>query len=154
MRLLSKIRAMSFDRTDLGLRFAGVGLATASIAFAAHMTAESDRAPQINGVEHLAIFAQPTTLAARHARTQGIDYTPIGATPSAASQTRAAPQTTLTGYEVLDVVSGAALIRAPDGRATRVAPGERLAGAGRVLDITRAQGKWLVSTEMGLIRER
>lgn len=147
MRLFSIVREMLVDPAELGLRLSGIGLAAGSIAFAVHMSGQSG-APRINGVEHLAIYAQPNTLADRHARANGIDFTPIGATPIMGSQL------TLAGYQLVEVVSGAALIRGPDGRVRRVVVGERLAGAGRVIKFGRIEGKWLVVTDAGLIRER
>lgn len=141
----------SVDKTELALRFAGVALASGSVAFATHMMGAGDRRPQITGVEHLAIYARPATSKAQRARVdprEKVDFTPVGAIR------KDAPEIVLGDFELIGAAPGAATIRTPQGRVARVAPGARLAGVGAVLSIERRGGKWVVATQAGLIRER
>jgi hypothetical protein len=147
------MRARQFfriDTTDFILRSAGVALAGGSLAFAAHMLGDPNRRPEIVGMEHLAIYAKPARPAPRPetlARAE-IDYTPVGATRGAFSEID------VVGFDLIEAAPGQAVIRTPQGRVTRVAPGARLAGVGAILSIQRRDGKWIVATQAGLIRQR
>lgn len=148
MRVRSFFRV---DATDTALRSVGVALAGGSLAFAAHMLSEPDRKPGIVGLEHLAIYAKPTTSTARRPQTLArgqIDYTPVGATRGVFSEVNVA------GFDLVDAAPGRAVLRTPQGRVTRVAAGERLAGVGEIFSIERRDGKWVVATQAGLIRQR
>lgn len=138
------------DGTDVLLRATGVALAGGSLTFAAHMTADPDRKPQIVGVEHLAIYAKPATSAARRAQLEaraGVDYTPVGSTRSAF------PDSNLVGFDLIEAASGRATIRTPQGRVTRVSSGAKLAGVGEIVSIHQRNGKWVVVTQAGLIQQ-
>lgn len=139
------------DSIEFALRIAGVALAGVSFAFAIHMVRDSNRKPDIAGIEHLAIYAKPIRGApprAQSAQTANIDYTPVGATRGAFLAEN------LVGFELLEAAPGLATIRTPQGRLARVAPGVKLAGVGAILSIDRRQGKWVVATQAGLIRQR
>jgi hypothetical protein len=148
MRLRSIPRA---DPIDAALKFSGVALAGGSLVFALSMMSTPDRTPGINGMEHLAIYAKP----ARHVAIRqpapaapNIDYTPTGSTR------KSLPPSIMIGYEFLEGSPTGALIRLPSGRVMRVAPGQPIAGLGAVTAIRQRQGKWVVVTQAGSIRER
>jgi hypothetical protein len=148
MRLRSHLPV---DRTDAALKFFGVALAGGSLVFASTMMSVPQREPKINGIEHFAIYAKPASHATVHEplrRQANIDYTPVGSTR------KALPPSVMAGYEILEVSHGTALIRLPEGRIMRVAPGERIAGLGGVTSIQQRQGKWIVATPSGAIKER
>jgi len=139
------------DTTEAALRITGVALAGGSVVFAAHMVGRSDRDPQIIGIEHLAIYARPATSASmrpRVARSENIDYTPVS------SIRGGFPTTTLTDFELIEASSVRATIRTPLGRVTQVTPGARLSGIGEVVSIAQRNGKWIVTTQSGIICER
>lgn len=132
--------------SDFILHGAGVALAAGSIAFAAQQLSQSTQ-PQIAGLEHLAIYARPASRIAQPARRErGIDYTPVGATHSHASSAL------LSAYEIVEASNDAALVRLPEGRVQRVAPGSRIAGLGSVTGIRRLGQRWVVITQLGAIR--
>lgn len=138
------------DLSEFALRGAGVGLAAASLVFAIHEASTVVDAPHIAGMEHLAIYARPTTRNAASAVREekpGIDYTPVGST-----RMRAAAGV-LVDYEIVEASAGEALIRLPEGRVQRVTPGSRIAGLGRVLSIRQASRNWVVVTEAGALRQ-
>jgi hypothetical protein len=147
MRFL-KIRPA--EPLDAGLRLVGVSLAGGSLAFAFHMTTAPDRAPEIAGIEHLAIYARPASSTAlqKGRAVRDVDFTPIGSTRSAH------PERILPGYEILEADGQSATIRLPEGRVTRVTSGSRLAGLGAVSSIKQRGGKWAIVTQAGLILER
>lgn len=149
-RHLQFLRRLSLDSSDAGLRLTGLLLATGSCAFAAHMLSEPDRQPEFAGLEHLAIFAMPSTrrLPVETAAGRGaIDYTPIG-TPGGKET-----KILLAGYALLDATAISALIRTPEGAVVRSAPGETLAGGGRILSIHSRGGRWRVVTTRGVIAQ-
>lgn len=139
------------DRTEAMLRVTGVALAGGSVAFAAHMLGKADRDPQFVGLEHLAIYARPTSSAPSRYPPLGsaeIDYTPVGSTR------RNLPETVLGDFELIKASATAATIRTPQGRIARVSPGVKLPGVGEVVSIRRRDNKWVVVTQGGLICER
>jgi hypothetical protein len=147
MRIL---RFMKMDSSDFILRGAGAALAAASLAFAYQELSALNEAPRIAGIEHLAIYARPSSRVAQIEKRDerpGIDYTPVGATR------RRAPGAVLGAYEIIEASPEAALIRLPEGRILRVAPGDRIAGLGDVLSIRQTSEKWIVNTQSGAIRQ-
>jgi hypothetical protein len=139
------------DRIDVALKFAGVALASGSLFFASEMMSVSDQKPKINGIEHFAIYARPARHAAAHEpqkRDANIDFTPVGSTRNAL------PPSIMVGYEILEASRESALIRLPAGRILRVNPGRPIAGLGNVISIQQRQGKWVVATQSGSIRQR
>ncbi len=135
------------DWGEAGLRFAGVVLATSSFAFAAHMNLAPSRQPDINGLEHLAIYAKPASNGARRvANAAGVDYTPVGAT-------HATPAETSSGVEIVAAMPQAAILRTGQ-NLIPVRVGERLGVFGRIRLIEKRDGKWTLVTENGDIRER
>src|SRR3569833_3999761 len=80
---------MASRAVDLALIGGGVATATGAVGFAGYMILAGDHEPHINGMEYLAIFAQPARHAAAGANqpdaTQPdatkVDVSPIGAIP-------------------------------------------------------------------------
>jgi hypothetical protein len=143
-------RFVKLELSEIILRGVGVALAAASFAFAFREASAPKDAPQIAGIEHLAIYAKLAlrgSRAAIRAEKPGIDYTPIGAIP------RGARGAMLGAYEIVDASAESALIRLPEGRVLRVAPGDRIAGLGEVRSIRLSAQKWIVQTEGGAIRQ-
>ncbi len=142
--LISRLKGADFSET--ALRITGVGLAGASLFFAVGMALDPTRAPQISGVEHLAIYSKPATLRARRERWPDIDYAPVGSTRRDGAS--------LQGYEIVEASQESALLRLPDGALKRVAPRARLDNLGAVISIYQRGGMWTVATDKGFIREQ
>jgi hypothetical protein len=144
------MRSNRYERlisSDFMLRGAGVALAAGSLAFAAQQLSRPTQ-PQIAGLEHLAIYARPASRVAQPLRRErAIDYTPIGSTHSHVSGAL------LGAYEIVEASGDSALVRLPEGRIQRVAPGSRIAGLGSVTGIRRSAQGWIVITQSGVIRQ-
>jgi hypothetical protein len=130
------------------LRGVGVALAAGSLAFATREVSRSSTEPDIAGLEHLAIYAKPTSRAPQPRRQdREIDYMPVGVTHSRAASAM------LGAYEVVEASSDAALVRLPEGRVQRVTPGAHIAGLGVVTAIRQSAQKWIVVTQAGIIHD-
>ncbi|QGM97995.1 hypothetical protein [Methylocystis parvus] len=139
------------DFSEVVLRGAGALLAAASSVFAFRELSDSNQSPRIAGMEHLAIYAKPATRASAPPRREdgpGIDYAPVGST-----RKRTSSRATLETYEIVDASPESAVIRLPEGRIIRIAPGSRIAGLGEVLSIRQDSRKWTVVTQSGAISE-
>lgn len=137
------------DVGETGLKLAGLALAAGSVLFAAAMLSDQRGAPQITGIQHLAIYSKPATQLVARQRGKPkvlIDDMPVG------SIGKSRPSAALTGYEILDASSDGALLRLPQGRVLRVSRGARIAGLGSVLAIERQGNEWTLVTEAGVIR--
>jgi hypothetical protein len=143
-------RPRAHDVGETVVRSLGIGMAVASTAFAAYMISDVDRKPEFAGLEHLAIYSRPTILAARRAQTQvadsrsKVDYTPVGSIGDAKNEP------TLSGYALLEMRGGSALIQTPNA-IIRISPGDVVAGLGRITSFERRGEKWVVVTPSGLI---
>jgi hypothetical protein len=74
--------------------------------------------------------------------------------PAAASPARPAGPPVLDGWFVRSVYHGAALIQTRYGGVLEVEPGDNLPGLGRVENIHRQDGRWVVVTSRGMIVAR
>lgn len=161
-----KIGLSAIDRAVVT---SGVLAAIASASFATYMVAIPHR-PMFNGVEHLMIFAQPNRgstqpLIARvpkPADDQGIDFTATGTIPNE-GKAPAPPDYTLPAinpaerilseFTLRGVNGSSAMVEDADG-VYRVEIGSVLpGGGGRVLAIEWRQGRFVVLTTRGIIRE-
>ena len=150
---------LNADLSDSRLGMAGVALAAASTAFALHMISNSDRTPEINGIEHLAIYSRPTrpvraasndiaiSRANKRSDAPEIDYTPVGAIQARSSQF------SLSTLTVVKANAAHVSVRLPDGKVAEFDKGDIIAGAGRILEISSIDGRWAVTTEKGEILE-
>jgi hypothetical protein len=139
--------------TQLGeaiVRTLGLLLAFVSADFAVSMILDEDRKPQFAGLEHLAIYARPSTLSQHRVPTAGrigaspqveVDYAPVGAIATKGAEPR---------YILLEATSKYAVVQGPLG-IVRLARGDALTKLGRVLSIERRTDGWAVVTEGGLI---
>lgn len=160
-----KIGLSAIDRAVVT---AGVMAAIASASFATYMVAIPHR-PMFNGVEHLMIFAQPNRgsmqpLIARvpkPADDQGIDFTATGTIPNE-GKAPASPDYTLPAIHSAERVLSEFTLRGVNGNSAmvenadgvyRVEIGSLLPGGGRVVAIEWRQGRFVVLTTRGVIRE-
>ncbi len=163
--------------SERGLGLAGLALAVASGSFAAYMISDKERQPQFAGAEYLTVFAkltpsgratpggwtkqtlpdsdssQPDDLSTGSVAAKIV---PGGsADPQAPTRLNPgafAPGATLPDYVLRSVVKGVALIEGGDGQ-REVRPGTILPYAGVVVSIEKRDGKWIVITSRGIIRE-
>lgn len=158
-----------FSAIDGAVVTAGVLAAIASASFAIYMAAARDRPPVFNGIDHLMIFAQPNRgvaqpLLARVSKApddQGIDFTATGTIPNE-GKTAAPPDHTLPAIHSAERVLPEFTLRGVSGNVAvvedandiyRVEIGSPLPGGGRVLAIEWRQGRFVVVTTRGVIRE-
>ena len=164
--------------SERGLGLAGLALAVASGSFAAYMISDTGRQPHFSGAEYLTVFAKLTPSGrgsdVEATRPQppdaGSSATDDFATASIARKEAATPSeaprnpartatgaiapavTTLKSYVLRSVTKGVALVESPEGLRD-VRPGTILPYAGLVTSIEQREGKWVVVTARGLIRE-
>jgi hypothetical protein len=74
--------------------------------------------------------------------------------PAAAAPVRPAGPPVIDGWVVRSVYNGAALIQARYGGVIEVEPGDSLPGLGRIENIRRQDGRWVVVTSRGIILAR
>ena len=135
---------------DFCLRLAGFGLAGSALYLVFRMTLFAAPTPVINGEEYLSIYAKPKTPAATVRRPrfqQEVDYASVGSLAAARSNPL------LSEFEVLDSTADVATLRTLHGRILRVTRGTTLVGGGSVLWIRRINGRWIVRTTKGTIRQ-
>jgi hypothetical protein len=138
---------------DVALGACGIGLATSSVAFAAFMISTSDQGPRINGVDKLAIFAQPVSTPytgglTRGPRGQEFDVMPVGSLRARTyARQPVVVEKFVTGYTMRGYSQGEALVQGPDGF-MNVRVGAEIEGLGRVLGI-EARGLNLVIVTTG-----
>jgi hypothetical protein len=165
--------------SERGLGLAGLALAVASGSFAAYMIRDNGRQPHFSGAEYLTVFAKLTpsgrpspdgwarpdlptadpaeaddlaTASIPRKIVPGADEGSDAPAPSRLNPGAFAPGATLREYVLRSVTKGVALIESPEGlREVRV--GTILPYAGLVTSIERRDGKWVIITSRGLIRE-
>jgi hypothetical protein len=134
------------------IRAVGMALASTSAAFAIYMLAYGAGKTRINGMEHLAIFAQPRGPggAVRGPTPPSADGAPavdLAATGSlAASAGKAA-----LGARPIEIVGAEAdrVWLKIDGAIRTAAPGETVAGLGRIGSIVARNGGWVLLDDKG-----
>lgn len=155
---------------DRAVITAGIVTAVASAAFAAYMVVTDHPHPMFGGLDHLRIFVQPShgyssPIIARVPAApddEGIDFAITGTIPEKSDP--GAPPTytlpavngrdgpTINGFTLRGVNGNVAMVEAGDA-IYRVEPGSILPGGGRVLSIEWRQGRFVVVTTRGIIRE-
>ena len=147
---------------DVALVGTGVVAAVGSAAFAGFMLMQGDHKPNINGMEYLAIFAQPsagakfpspgapatpgsasTVVASAPAPppSPAIDTAPLGAIEPASRSAPPEYELVAAGFDHAWVRSGARIIS--------VKPGDTLPELGRVSAIAWNEGRWTLLGEDG-----
>ena len=135
---------------EIWLRAVGTALAGFSIAFAGYMLAYGDGKVRVNGMEHLAIFAQP-----RGAATEGA----AEVAPSDATLPADMPTGSIAGREA-DATPVAAPTRMVAARRDRVwlmigsalrsaGPSDEVPGVGRIGAIVQRDGGWALIDDKG-----
>ena len=124
--------------TDMALIGAALATAVGAVAFAGYMTLGDVREPLINGMEHLAIFAQPS-----HPKNGSpkLDMTPIGAVPHALKDNTG-------GYALVGAQPQFAWLREGN-RIFAVRPGDEVPRLGRVAAIERRNERWALVDDSG-----
>jgi hypothetical protein len=128
---------------DVALRAVGLALASVSIAFAGHMLLFGDGKVHVLGMEHLAIFAMPrgptTVVAAPPPPPKDVvDMAMVGAlvetAPVPAPPSK--PEIVAARPDRVWILS--------EGKIVAAAPGDEVAGLGRIGAIVRREGAWAV----------
>jgi hypothetical protein len=174
-RIRARQRRFTWER---GLGLAGLALAVASGSFAAYMISDVGRKPSFAGAEYLTVFAKltpsgngsetdPARPQSPDPESSAADDFPTASIPSktvpgpgelpttpvrTATGFTAGAATTLRDYVLRSVTKGVALVESPEGL-REVRPGTILPLAGLVTSIEKRDGKWVVVTVRGLIRE-
>ncbi len=168
---LGRSKLQLFSAVDRFVVAAGVLTAVASASFATYMVSTDHPHQMFGGIEHLMIFAQPSSgnphaLIARVPKApddQGIDFTATGSIPGK-PEAHARPvyilpalnarvEPVIKGFALRGVSGNVAMVESVDG-IYRVEPGSVLPGAGRVLSIQWRKGKFVVVTTEGIIAEQ
>lgn len=143
--------------SDFALVSAGVAMAVGSVGFAGYMLLQNDREPRINGMQYLAIFAQPrgtsrpalaeappVGAARRPVADGGLDMAPTGSIAHGATGGSTGPE----GYRIVAVEPGMAWLS--NGAEIRVVkPGEVAPGLGRIASIVKRDGRWALIDDAG-----
>lgn len=142
---------------DIALVGAGVTMAVGSVVFAGAMLLGGNHEPRVNGLQYLAIFAQPrgssrpalaesppTATTNRRVADDALDMAPTGSIARSA----VAGSIGAEGYRIVAAEPGMAWLS--DGAEIRVIkPGEVAPGLGRVASIVKRDGRWALIDESG-----
>jgi hypothetical protein len=120
---------------DLALLAASLFTAAGAVGFAGYMAMWGTSGPLINGMEYLAIFAQPSHVG------RDVDMNPVG------SILRDAPEH-VGGYALVGAEPRFAWLREGN-RIFAVRPGDDLPRLGRVAAIEQRDGRWELLDEKG-----
>ena len=137
---------------EVVIRAVGMALASLSAAFAIYMLAYGAGKTRINGMEHLAIFAQPRgpggavrgpTPPSADAST-AVDMAATGSLAASSGQA-------VSGARPVEIVAAEAdrVWLRIDGAIRTAAPGETVAGLGRIGAIVARDGGWVLLDDKG-----
>ena len=134
------------------IRAVGMALASLSAAFAMYMLAYGAGKTRINGMEHLAIFAQPrgpggAVRGPTPPEANGATAVDMAATGSVASSTAQA----VVGARPIEIVAAQAdrVWLKIDGGIHMATPGDDVAGLGRIGAIVARKGGWVLLDDKG-----
>jgi hypothetical protein len=135
------------------IRAVGMALASLSAAFAMYMLAYGAGKTRINGMEHLAIFAQPrgpggAVRSSTPPETDAATAVDMAATGSVAASTAAQA---LVGARPIEIVAARAdrVWLKIDGGIHMATPGDDVAGLGRIAAIVARNGGWVLLDDKG-----
>jgi hypothetical protein len=140
---------------EIAIRAVGTALAGTSIAFAVYMLAYGGGKTRINGLEHLAIFAQPrgsgggTPPAKRPAPPAANDGAAVDMTTTgslAARGVKAAPEA--RPVQIVAARADRVWLRI-DGALRSAVPGDSVPGVGRIGAIVARDGGWVLLDDKG-----
>ncbi len=139
---------------EIALRAVGTALAGVSIAFAGYMLAYGGGKIRVNGIEHLAIFAQPRGSAADaipsdapappSTEGQSVDIMPTGSIGAFARDPAPIPRP----IEIVAARADRVWLRI-DGSIRAAAPGDTVAGVGHIAAIVPRDGGWALLDDKG-----
>lgn len=139
---------------EIAIRAIGTALAGMSMAFAVYMLAYGEGKTRINGLEHLAIFAQPRGSGGRTppakgsapptANGGGVDMTTTGSFAVAGG--KAAPEA--RPVEIVAARADRVWLRI-DGALRSAVPGDSVPGVGRIAAIVARDGGWALLDDKG-----
>jgi hypothetical protein len=145
-------RAGPASLVDAALVCGGMAIAGASIAFASYMLVQPNRKPRINGMEYLAIFAQPKdssrpaagSTAGRVAPQRRIAERKVDPTPTGSiARDIRSPRVTDESFHIIGGQAGLVWLRKEE-TILAVRAGDVVAGLGRIGAITRRDGRWVL----------
>ena len=134
------------------IRAVGMALASLSAAFAMYMLAYGAGKTRINGMEHLAIFAQPR---GPGGAVRGLTPLPADGAPAvdlaATGSLAASSGQAALGARPIEIVGAEAdrVWLKIDGAIRTAAPGETVTGLGRIGAIVARKGGWVVLGDKG-----
>ncbi len=137
---------------EIVIRAVGSALAGLSAAFAIYMLAYGAGKTRVNGIEHLAIFAQPRGPggAVRDPAPPSVEGAPVvdmAATGSlAASSAKGAPEA--RPVQIVAAQADRVWLKI-DGAIRTAAPGDTVAGLGRIAAIVARDGGWVLLDDKG-----
>jgi hypothetical protein len=129
---------------DLALVGGGVATAAGAVGFAGYVMFAGDHEPHINGLEYLAIFAQPSHHGAPGADKSDatkVDVRPVGAIPREIKEN-------VAGYWLVGAQPSFAWLREGN-RIFAVHPGDDVPRLGRVATIEERDGRWTLVDDKG-----
>jgi len=122
---------------DFALIGGSIATAAGSVAFAGYMTLTvGERGPLIYGMDHLAIFAQPSRGLSHDDSSQSVDATPVGALPPNVKDH-------VEGYSLVGAQSDFAWLRNGN-KIFAVHIGDDVPNLGRVASIELRDGRWML----------
>ncbi len=139
---------------EIAVRAVGTALAGLSIAFAVYMLAYGGGKTRVNGMEYLAIFAQPRGLAGE-GPIKNVAPRPVAATPvidiATTGSLAAAAGKSAQDSRPVEIVAARAdrVWLRMDGAIRSAAPGDTVAGLGRIGAIAARNDGWVILDEKG-----
>jgi hypothetical protein len=137
---------------EIAIRAVGTALAGMSIAFAVYMLAYGGGKTRVNGLEHLAIFAQPR--GAGGARPADAPPAPAAgggldmATTGSLAMPVRAPAASLRPVEIIAARADRVWLRV-DGAVRSAVPGDSVPGLGHIGAIVARDGGWVLLDDKG-----
>ena len=108
------------------------------VGFACYMTMSGEHPPLINGMQYLAIYAQPS-----HPHRAGLDMNPLGSIPSDA-------KSSVSGYQIVGAEAHFAWLREGD-HIFAVRPGDDVPRLGKIGGVEQRDGRWTLLDEKGTV---
>lgn len=139
---------MILSGTDVTLRAIGGALAGVSIVFAGSMFLYGGGEVRVVGMEHLAIFAQPRGLTLVAPRSAPADATSVDMNATGSVATSVAVAEPPSRPEMVAARNDRAWLKA-NRKIVPVAPGEDVAGLGRIGAIVRRGSRWELLDDKG-----
>jgi hypothetical protein len=137
---------------EIVLRAVGTALAGLSVAFAGYMLDRGEGRIRVNGMKHLAIFAQPrgTAPAARALALPSLTQpdAPVDLTTTGSVDGRAHPAAPPRPVEIVAVRADRVWLRI-DGAIRAAVPGDDVPRVGRIASIVPRDGGWALLDDRG-----